>query len=450
MKLKSILLSLFTAALFFLPTGILADIDETEEYIIALEDGVTATDAFIEKYDLIPINEEHGIYVTSEENAAMLEDHSKVDTVEENSVVVLFDYYNDPYYSYHKDAFDLIKGSGLNGYYVGYMPKVVVIDTGFNFNHEDKGLNIRPGNDIVKGKNTYGTYNKTTKDYFEHGTACAGVIGAQANNRKGIAGINNNCYIYVSCIFYPSEKPENYGKPVASDAAVCAAIYDAVDNLDADVISMSFGQDANKTVIADAIKKAYNKGVLLIAASGNTGNKDNKLHYPASCNGVISVANASGANSISTSSTYNGFVDVAAPGNKIYTLHASGGYANFSGTSLATPYVAALAAYAKGVYPNLSPAAFEWYLLRSAKDMGTAGKDVYSGYGMIDCEKFHNMITGETLQTGEASAPFIINNAKELEIFISILNNGDTDVPKYPSVVDSASPCKRLNPSSKK
>ncbi|MBQ4093339.1 MAG: S-layer homology domain-containing protein, partial [Firmicutes bacterium] len=83
--------------------------------------------------------------------------------------------------------------------------------------------------------------------------------------------------------------------------------------------------------------------------------------------------------------------------------------------------------YAKGVYPNLSPAAFEWYLLRSAKDMGTAGKDVYSGYGMIDCEKFHNMITGETLQTGEASAPFIINNAKELEIFISILNNGDTD-----------------------
>ena len=70
MKLKSVLLSFIIAALFFLPTGIFADIDETEEYIIALENGVTATDAFVEKYDLIPINEEHGIYVTSEENAA--------------------------------------------------------------------------------------------------------------------------------------------------------------------------------------------------------------------------------------------------------------------------------------------------------------------------------------------------------------------------------------------
>lgn len=425
MKIKSALLSLFTAALFFLPTGIFADIDETEEYIISLEEGVTTTDAFIEKYDLIPINEEHGIYVTSEENAEMLENHSKVDIVEENSYVTLFYDYNDTYYnSKQKTAFDHINGSNLNSYYVSNMSKVVVIDTGFNFNHEDKGINILPGSDIVKKKNSYGQYHKTTKDYFSHGTACAGVIGAQANNYRGIAGIFNNCYIYVSCIFHANDK----GDPVASDAAVCAAIYDAVDNLDADVLSMSFGQNTNSKVIADAIQYAYDRGVLLIAASGNTGDKENKPHYPASCNGVISVANASGANSISASSTYNQYVDVAAPGTNIYTLYANnGGYASFNGTSLATPFVAALAAYAKGVNPNITPAAFEWYLLRSARDISNPGKDDKSGYGMIDCQKFHTLITGGSLETGEPSAPFIINNATELEIFISILNNGDTD-----------------------
>ena len=425
MKLKSILLSLFTAALIFLPTGICAEIEESEEYIICLEDGVTATDAFMDRYDLIPINEEHGIYVTSEENAAKLEDHKKVDFVEENSVVVLFDYYNDPLYSFHQTAFDLIKGSGLNGYSVNYQPNVVVIDTGFNFNHEDKGLNIFPGSDITREKDSYGNYHKTTQDYFEHGTACAGVIGAQANNHKGIAGINNNCKIYVSCIFYANDE----GKPVASDAAVCAAIYDAVDNLDADVISMSFGQDGDKSSIKNAIQYAYDKGVLLIAASGNTGIGDNKLHYPASYDQVISVANAKDANTISASSTYNKYVDVAAPGNQIYTLHANGGYAYFNGTSLATPYVAALAAYAKGVHPGMTPDMFKEYLTQTCNDMTAYGygRDNKSGYGMIDCEKFSQLITSIYLGDGSENNPYQIASLRDLNHFKSVLINGDTD-----------------------
>ena len=425
MKLKSVLLSLFTAALFFLPTGIGAEMETnaSEEYIIALEDGVTATDAFIEKYDLIPVNEEHGIYVTSEENAAMLENHSKVDIVEENSYVTLFYDYNDTYYSKQKNSFNLINGSELNGYYVNRMAKVVVIDTGFNFNHEDKGLNIRPGSDIVRGTNAYGQYYQTTKDYFTHGTACAGIIGAQANNYKGIAGINNNCYIYVSSIFHTNDK----GEAKASDANVCAAIYDAVDNLDADVISMSFGQSSNSKVIADAIQYAYSKNVLLIASSGNSGDDDNFINYPASLNGVISVANAKDSNSTNPSSTYNQYVDVAAPGTSIYNLNANGSYKSGSGTSYSAPFVSALAAYAKGAYPDMTPSTFEWYLKRSAKDMGITGKDNYTGYGMIDCAKFHSMITSGTLQTGEPSSPFIINNATDLEIFFSIVSNGDTD-----------------------
>lgn len=428
MKLKSILLSFFTAALFFLPTGICAEIEESEEYIICLEDGVTATDAFMDRYDLIPINEEYGIYVTSEENAAKLEDHSKVDIVEENSEVTLFYTYNDTYYNKQQWAFDAIKGSGLNDYYVGYTPKIVVIDTGFNFNHEDKGINIRPGSDIVRGTNSYGQYYQTTTDYFDHGTACAGIIGAQADNYKGIAGINNNCLIYVSCVFHTDEN----GKVTGDTAHVAAAIRDAVDTYDADVISLSLGGISYSESMDKEIQYAYQNNVLVIASSGNIDkeNPNNKPTYPSTLNGVISVANAGKNDIISNTSVYNDKVDVAAPGSGISTLDANNnrGYIHgFSGTSAAAPFVSALAAYAKGVYPNMTPSTFEWYLKKSARDIGNPGKDDKSGYGMIDCEKFSTMITSGNLQTGEPSSPFIINNATDLEIFITILNNGDTD-----------------------
>ncbi|MBR5328963.1 MAG: S-layer homology domain-containing protein [Firmicutes bacterium] len=425
MKLKSFLLSVFAAALFMIPTGICAD--STEDYIVSVKDGAHISEAFLERYNLTPItSEDHGVYVTDAKNATKLENNKKIEAVEESSEVRPSAYFNDPYFSGKQQwIFNAINGYILSSAPINYIPTVVVIDTGFDFNHEDaRNGRFYPGSDLTLGLNpASGRYPKITGDYFQHGTACAGVIGAVANNGIGVAGVFNRCNIYISSIF----KPDENGDPKSSTDVVCAAIYDAVDTYGADVISMSLGDPNNTQAMQDAINYAYSKGVILVAASGNQGNKDNYLEYPACHDGVISVANASDAYSISNSSTHNKYVDVAAPGTGIYTLYAgSNSYASFSGTSLATPYVAALAAYAKSVRPNLSPATFEYYVRSTARDILSTGYDTKSGYGMIDCEAFSEAILSIPEGSGSQTDPYQIDNAEDLSYFISELNSGNT------------------------
>lgn len=389
MKLRSVWLSLFAATLFLLPTGLCAA--DAGEYLVTVKDGVSLSDDFLEAYHLTPLTEEdHGVYLTDAANAARLEDHRKVEAVEENTTVTLCYDYNDTMFS-KQWSFNAIHGSLLNFYPVNYRPNVVVIDTGFDFSHEDAG-NIMPGSDFVKTPPGSSYIAKTTKDYFNHGTACAGVIGAAADNNIGIAGLFNRCNLYVSCIFSANEKGEAEG----STNVVCAAIYDAVDQYDADVISMSFGDQSYSVAMDQAIQYAYDHGVLLIAAAGNitSANPNNTANFPAALDGVISVANANSTTTIDTTSVHNSYVDVAAPGASICTLYANyNSYAYFNGTSLATPHVAALAAYAKAVYPNITPDEFEAYLRLTSRDILTAGRDNYSGYGMIDCEKLHDYLS---------------------------------------------------------
>lgn len=391
MKIRSALLSLVVGTLFLLPTGLCAE--STGEYIITVKDGVTLSQSFLEAYDLTPITEEdHGLYLTDKANATRLAKHHKVEAVEKNATVTLSSYhYNDTYFD-EQWAFDAINGSELNHYSTVYHPNVVVIDTGFDFSHEDAGSNIFPGSDFVETPPGSSHIAKTTKDYFNHGTAVVGVIGAAADNNLGIAGLFRNCNIYVTSIFAPNERGEAEG----SNDAVCAAIYDAVDRYDADVISMSFGDQSYSTAMDQAIEYAYDHGVLLIAAAGNinAGNADNVPNFPACLDGVISVANANSTTTIDSTSVYNEYVDVAAPGSAIYTLNAyTGAYSYFSGTSLATPHVTALAAYAKALYPTLTPDDFEQYLRLTAQEMLTEGYDIHSGYGMIDCEKLHRYLS---------------------------------------------------------
>lgn len=184
---------------------------------------------------------------------------------------------------------------------------------------------------------------------FGHGTLCAGLAGAKTNNGVGIASIGFNIRIMpVKCT------------PDANDGSTLTNAYDGVYyaiQAGADVISMSWGgSDGGFVTGENLMKSATNAGIVLVAAAGNSNT--NTLYYPAAYPNVIAVA-ATDANDVKAGfSNYGTWVDVSAPGTGLYTTLAgsNSAYGNASGTSVAAPLVAGLAALLLSNEPNLTPA----------------------------------------------------------------------------------------------
>jgi subtilisin family serine protease len=146
----------------------------------------------------------------------------------------------------------------------------------------------------------------------------------------------------------------------------------------ASVISMSLGTPVNELAVQRAVKDAYARGVVLVAASGNSGNC-NCTQYPAAYPEVISVAGT----------TPTGFpagadVDVAAPAVAIVSTTIGGAYRASNGTSQATPFVSAAAASLRDAHPTWSPAEIQAKLQSSARDVGPLGRDDFVGWGILD------------------------------------------------------------------
>ena len=252
-----------------------------------------------------------------------------------------------------------------------------------------------------------------------HGTACAGVAAAIANNGLGVAGIAGGCSIM------PVKVASNNG--TLGFTAITNGIYYAADN-GADVISMSFGAATTAYAPTDAaISYAYNLGVTLLAATGNEN--ASQVSYPAYNTRVIGVGAASpcGDRKRSSSSSgdvnpgvstdpngytcdgerwwgssfgpavqdHQGAVDIIAPTILPTTdIQGSGGYAAgnyssfFNGTSCATPYAAGVCALIISANPTFTPTQVRAQLVGTAQDVvnieSGAGWDRYTGYGMVD------------------------------------------------------------------
>lgn len=208
---------------------------------------------------------------------------------------------------------------------------VAVLDTGIAQNHEDlKGK-------IISNRNC--TDSKTSDDLFGHGTHVSGIISANTNNSLGVAGAGYG----ISLI--NAKGLGDDGSGYYSWLANCMVW--AADN-GAKVINMSLGGSADSKMLSDAVEYVWNKGVVLVAAAGNSGN--NTPSYPAYYNHVLSVAATDQNDAKASFSNYGKWVDVAAPGVGIYsTLPTTSntfkqiGYGYGSGTSMATPFVAGLA-----------------------------------------------------------------------------------------------------------
>lgn len=256
---------------------------------------------------------------------------------------------------------------------------VAVLDTGVNVNHPDLVGRTIAGYDYVTG----GT---NVVDQDGHGTAVSGCIAATANNGIGISGVAGSANVKIA--------PYRVGSDNLSSAYICAALMAVADRSDIKVINMSYGGYEYDAAEAAAIAYAKDKGKVMVAAAGNegdpsdpeTGYEAGKLSYPASYDGVISVAATSSNNSRAYFSQYNNMVDLSAPGDDICTTYKTG-YTLMSGTSFSSPIVAGACSVLLASNSSLSASSVESILENTALDLGTSGKDSYYGYGLIQLDK---------------------------------------------------------------
>ena len=224
----------------------------------------------------------------------------------------------------------------------------------------------------------YGNNNLTARFTYhgtEHGTHCAGIIAADRTNRLGVLGVADRVRILsVRCIPDGDER----------DKDVANAIRYAVDN-GAKIISMSFGKylSPEKAVVDDAMRYANQHGVLLVHAAGNDHlNIDSTQQYPNGryLNGqqipnLLTVGASARTNDEHLPAPFSNYgrqsVDVFAPGLDIMSTFPDNQYNSLSGTSMAAPVVAGMAAVLKTYFPQLTPADLKRIILASAKPCHT-------------------------------------------------------------------------------
>lgn len=210
--------------------------------------------------------------------------------------------------------------------------KIAVVDTGIDAGHEDITGKVVTGYNAIDG-------SSSTYDDNGHGTHVSGIAAANTNNSKGIAGV---CW---GCSLMPVKVLNKDGSGTYSD--VSEGIMWAADQ-GTNVINLSLGGSFPSTTLQNAVNYAWTKGAILACAAGNSGGSG-KL-YPAYYDKCIAVAATDNNDKKAYFSTFGKWVDVAAPGVSISST-VPGGYASWSGTSMATPHVSGLAGllYSTGV-----------------------------------------------------------------------------------------------------
>ena len=263
-----------------------------------------------------------------------------------------------------ESAWNRARGSGT---------RIAIVDSGADVRHVDLRLKIAGQCDLI---NNDDTCNSTVEDPFKHGTHVAGIAAAETGNGEGVAGGCPNCKLLIAKVL------DGYGLGTAADVA--KGIIWGVDN-GAKVVNLSFASTGDARVVRDAVDYATRRGVVVVAAAGNT--RKRTVEYPAAYSNVIAVAatdqdDQRASFSGGYSSNSGNWVDIAAPGENILSTVPGDRYAYMSGTSMATPHVSALAGLLAS--QGLDAARIEKRIFNTAVDLGKAGHDSYFGYGRID------------------------------------------------------------------
>jgi subtilisin family serine protease len=266
--------------------------------------------------------------------------------------------------------------AGLGSFPASGGVPVGIVDTGIDTEHEDLRGKITGCAEATNGT----IVKRACSDDNDHGTHVAGTIAAIANNGVGVAGVAFSSPLIVCRALGGAA-----GSGTIADVASCVRW---VHERGAKVISMSLGGGASVT-LRNAARSAWEGGgrggSLLVAAAGNDGSS--AVEYPAGYPEVVSVAAVDDSGGHADFSNANDDVEVAAPGVNVLSTKRGGGYVRFSGTSMATPHVAGVAALAWDRHRRAEAATIRARLDSAVDDLGSGGRDPSFGFGLIDAQK---------------------------------------------------------------
>ena len=296
------------------------------------------------------------------------------------------------YYTWDSDMIDIEKVSQTGaGVYVA------VLDTGVDLNHSDLVDQIWvnptevPGNGLDDDGNGHvddihgwrfghdaigNPYESNlVDDDHGHGTHVAGIIAARGNNGQGIAGMAWGSRVMIVKVL--DQEGDGYYSEVAD-----GLVY-ATDN-GASIANLSLGGSQRSQLMEDAVAYANAHDTVVIAAAGNTGSA---VLYPAAYPGAVAVAATDQNDNHLSFSCFGPEIDLAAPGSLIYSTCLGDRYCFKSGTSMATPHVAGLAALVRSQSPGYTAAQIVQHLRSTATDLDSPGWDEYTGWGRIDAHR---------------------------------------------------------------
>jgi len=318
------------------------------------------------------------------------------------------------------EAWDVSTGGISNS---GRGPVIAVIDTGVDYTHPDLAANIWtnpneiPNNgldddgngyvDDVRGWDFVNNDNDPMDDN-DHGTHVAGTIAAVGDNGIGVVGVNWKAQIM------PLKFLDSLGFGSISDA-VLAVDYSV--RMGAVVSNNSWGGRANSQALLNAIDRARAAGQVFVAAAGNrASNNDSTPHYPSNydLDNIIAVAATDDNDQLASFSNFGQrTVDLAAPGVNILSTLPGNTYGSFSGTSMATPHVAGVAALLRDFKPNMSYRAIIDAILRSVDVVPALAGRVSTG-GRLNANKALAIIQPASVLQVSLPSPGIYTEGQDL------------------------------------
>ncbi|NJO16127.1 MAG: peptidase S8 [Thioploca sp.] len=255
---------------------------------------------------------------------------------------------------------------------------IAILDTGVERQHSEFYK------ELIKGSNFTSNDSTLWDDGYGHGTHVAGIAAARTNNNMGIAGVCwGNCRIIPVKVL--TDDGWGYYSWIAN-----GVVYAAQNS--AKVINLSLGSTTDSQTLHEAIQYAYKKGVTVVAAAGNNGGA---VLYPAAYPETIAVAATDSNDGIPWWSNRGSEIDLAAPGVDILSTYLDNSLAWMSGTSMATPHVAGVAAALQSFYRQrygkfLKPESVRCYLQLSADDLGLALNK--QGAGRLNLQKLLQLV----------------------------------------------------------
>lgn len=243
--------------------------------------------------------------------------------------------------------------------------KVAVVDTGINYNHKDLADNYAGGYNAINP-------SATPLDDQGHGTHVAGTIAA-VKNGTGVVGVAPKAKLYAVKVLG--------GDGSGSYSSIISGIEWAVKQK-VNVINMSLGGGGYMAAMHNAIKEAVNENITVVCAAGNDSGP---VNYPAKYPEAIAVSASNSYDGIAYFSSRGDEIEYIAPGVDIQSTSMRGGYEKMSGTSMACPHVAGLAALAYGA-GHTTPADVRAAFNKAAEKLGTLSSQL-QGAGLVNAAK---------------------------------------------------------------